>query len=264
MPSEPVGLGAGGDHALHERVADPGVEAVGGVRRAGQVGLVGDRQRDHRAPRRERAHGGADVLQPARDVAGVAVGRVVADLQLACGSPRGRSRPRARRSGRGRRRRRPRTCRLSRTISSLARRPQRGAARRAPSPGPRAPARPARRPRCPPRAGRSPAAAAAAAPRRRAARRSGSPAPRPARRSRARRRWRADRDRRTRRRLRGSDAATASRSRRRSRTSDATTPVPRISAMPGSEYSGPILPNSSPAVILKPIAISSTPSAVLR
>ena len=28
--------------------------------------------------------------------------------------------------------------------------------------------------------------------------------------------------------------------------------------MPGSEYSGPILPNSSPAAILTPIAISST------
>ena len=51
---------------------------------------------------------------------------------------------------------------------------------------------------------------------------------------------------------------------RRLRMSEATTPVPRIAAIAGSEYSGPILPTNSAAAIFAPMKTSSTASAVLR
>ena len=51
---------------------------------------------------------------------------------------------------------------------------------------------------------------------------------------------------------------------RRSRTSEATTPAPRIAAIPGRLYSGPILPTNSAATSFAPMNTSSAASAVLR
>ena len=47
-------------------------------------------------------------------------------------------------------------------------------------------------------------------------------------------------------------------------TSEAATPVPRISAITGSEISGPILPTNSAAAIFAPMNTSSAASALLR
>ena len=76
-------LAPGDDHAADERVDDALVGAVRGVRRDRQVRLVGDREADDRAPPAEPADGGRDELLEPRDVALVALGRVVADLDLA-------------------------------------------------------------------------------------------------------------------------------------------------------------------------------------
>ena len=62
------GLVVGGEHAAHERLADPRVRAVGGVGRAGDVGLVRDLQVGHVPVRPELADAGADEVGEAGDV----------------------------------------------------------------------------------------------------------------------------------------------------------------------------------------------------